>query len=126
MVDCARSRDAQITATPPAENMAVHALPSGGSSKSQRCSVMVLAEPPAEGAVYLGTIHLAGRVSKEADVIMAVDRKACEMNANAVFVRQIQQRSTAGEIDYEITAAAYAISGAVAPPGAAERPPAKP
>jgi len=109
----------------PTENMAVHALPSSGSSESQRCAVIVLAEPPGAGAVSLGTIHLAGRVSKEADVIMAVDRKACEMRANAVFVRQILQRSTASQIDYEITAAAYAVSGVVAAPAPEEQPPAQ-
>lgn len=111
---------------PPAADMAIHALPSGGSPKSQRCSVMVLAEPPGKGAVSVGTIHLAGRVSKEADVIMAVDRKACEMSANAIFVRQIQQRSTAGQIDYEIIAAAYAVSGLAASPAPEEQSPAKP
>jgi len=65
-------------------------------------------------------------VSKEAEVIIAVDRKACEMSANAIFVRQIQQRSTAGQIDYEITAAAYAVSGLVASPATEEQSPAKP
>ncbi len=126
MVGCARARDARKPEMPRAENMAVHALPSGGPSKSQRCAVIVLAEPPGEGAVSVGTIHLSGRVSKEADVITSVDRKACEMSANAIFVRQIQQRSTAGQIDYEITAAAYAVSGLAASPAPEEQSPASP
>jgi hypothetical protein len=95
--------------------MTTHEARRKDPAKRSGCSVKILAEPPYDGAPALGMIHLAGRVSQEGEVIRLVNQKACDIGADAVFVRQIQQRSTDGKIDYEISAAAYAIGDDVSP-----------
>ena len=92
------------------------------SPQKARCTVRVLVQPPYDGARNVGTIHLAGKVSTEAEVIRIVDRKACEIGADAIFVRDIQQLSSGGLIDYNITAAAYALGDGKVPPPPEEQP----
>lgn len=113
---CAQTKQLQIPEAPSNQSKAIPAFRSNEASKRLRCSVKVLAQAPAGGARNLGTIHLAGRVSRESEVIALVDQKACEIGADAIFVRQIEQRSTGGQIDYKITASAYALGSGEAPP----------
>jgi len=104
---CGSSRRIQKPDPPPGRNIAVHAVGTGDPVKKTRCSIRILAEPPIDGVRSLGTIHLVGHVSREGEIINLVDQKACQMGADAIFVREIQQRSVRGEIDYEIRAAVY-------------------
>jgi hypothetical protein len=113
---CAPTKQIQIPEAPSNQRMAIPTFRCSDASKSLRCSVKILAQAPPGGARNLGTIHLAGRVSREAEVITLVDQMACEIGADAIFVRQIEQRSTGGQIDYKITASAYALSSGEAPP----------
>jgi hypothetical protein len=93
----------------------VHTVAAGDPVKRSRCSIRILAEPPLDGVRSLGTIHLAGHVSREGEIINLVDQKACKMGADAIFVREIQQRSVRGQIDYEIRAAVYLFGNDDAP-----------
>ena len=93
----------------------IQALSTSDPATKPGCSIKVLADPPLNGAVSLGAIHLSGQVRREADVLKLVDQKACDMKANAIFVREIRQQTTGVRIDYEIRAAAYLIGGGEKP-----------
>jgi len=104
---------------PPEQRTVVPMPHSSVVPKQPGCSIKILAEAPSEGARALGTIHLIGHVPAEAEVIRQLEQKACEIGADAIFVRKIEQQSAAGQIDFEVTASAYALEsgGASSVPG---------
>jgi hypothetical protein len=124
---CAHTERPQISEAPSNQGTSRRDFRSSDGERKPGCSIRILAEAPHEGARKLSTIRLAGRVPSEVEVIALVEQKACELGADAIFVRQIQQQSAAGQIDYQITAIAYVLDRDAPRPDAAQgQPPAEP
>jgi hypothetical protein len=83
------------------------------------CSLQTLEQTPSAIFRDLGSIELAGSVPAGKDVLMAVDQKACETGADAILVKQREERLTGDHVDYHIIAEALLLRKPKAAPSPA-------
>jgi len=78
--------------------------------------VETLNRPSEKHARELGTIQLAGKLPSEAYIFALINHKACEMGANAIMIKHLEEQRGAGGIDYQATVAAFANDESAIPP----------
>jgi hypothetical protein len=86
------------------------------------CSIQTLDKPPGRSFLDLGTIQLGGRVPKEADVLALVNQKACEMGADAIIIKHLEEQRSRDGVNYEITVDVLSSSGIAASSLRAQKP----
>ena len=73
------------------------------------CPLQTLDQTPSAIIRDLGSIELAGSVPAGKDVLAAVDQKACESGADAIVVKQREERSAGDRVEYHIVAEALLL-----------------
>jgi hypothetical protein len=73
------------------------------------CSLQTLEQTPSAIFRDLGSIELVGSVPAGKDVLMAVDQKACETGADAILVKQREERLNGDHVDYHVIAEALLL-----------------
>ena len=76
---------------------------------SAGCPLQTLAQTPATIFRDLGSIELAGSVPAGKDVLLAVDQQACASGADAIVVKQREERLTGEVVEYHVTAEALLL-----------------
>jgi hypothetical protein len=113
LAECAPAKQPRIDILPPNRLTVSRIIPSGVTRREPGCSIQTLDKRPGSFR-DLGTIQLAGSVPKEADVFALINQKACEMGAEAIVIRHLEEHRGRDGVNYEVTVNALSSSGVAA------------